>query len=404
MNLGQLAPSVYEHNGDDRIKTTCAGTLTVLLGAGSSIYADAPSTGELTELITKRSLSRDIYDRLVRVDPDSNFEDVLHVVEEIESLQDPDLGVRALNCLQPFVRVVDDVSSLANINDLRQERFAIIDAIATRFDRLDYDRHWRTLYRLLRPLFERYRLDVFTLNYELLADVAVFALSVRTAKPWFSGFESVADDPERGAQFLSGMYAHNDFPMNLRVGHLHGSVCYGYSHRYATDEGVRRFEIAEFADPAEARRNWARYRGFALRSEAGRLAAAPIISGLRKSEKLNAKPYGNYFHGFAEAVSTNPRLLVVGYGGWDPRVNFWLNEFREIHGARGRLVDVTAETQPERFLLQKTVGLGLEWREVAPNLFRNGEAVFPLVFNGGLHENAAIPCDELVRHFETAEA
>lgn len=58
------------------------------------------------------------------------------------------------------------------------ERLDLIEAIGAAFDPIDYDQSRRPLYRLLRPHVDVFDIDLFTLNYDLLTDVATFAVHV----------------------------------------------------------------------------------------------------------------------------------------------------------------------------------------------------------------------------------
>ena len=155
----------------------------MLLGAGASLYANAPSTRQLASIVAKSEIGGRILESLrdsaIEVEPD--FEDVLHVIEELEALmQSP---ARAPTMLRPVLRsVLADIGPQA----LSVERFELIEAISAAFDKLDYDSSWRPLYRVLRPHLDVFDIDIFTLNYDLLADVASFALSMLSGKKWFT--------------------------------------------------------------------------------------------------------------------------------------------------------------------------------------------------------------------------
>ncbi len=88
---------------------------------------------------------------------------------------------------------------------------------------------------------------------------------------------------------------------------------------------------------------------------------APIVSGLRKLEKLNVQPYANYFADFARAVSNSPYLMIVGYGAGDEHINYWLHEFTLIHGEQARVVEVTRSADPNRFAIQRFGAYDLQW-------------------------------------------
>ena len=92
-------------------------------------------------------------------DVEPNFEDVLHVIEELEALaQSP---ARAPAMMRPFLK-----STLEDLGPqvLAAERFDLIEAIGKSFARINYDESWRPLYGLLRPLLDVFDMDIFTLS------------------------------------------------------------------------------------------------------------------------------------------------------------------------------------------------------------------------------------------------
>jgi hypothetical protein len=321
---------------------------------------------------------------------------VLHVLEELELLQD-EKSDRSSRVLQPFMRL-RDINSVHGAEELRRERYAVIEAIGQRFTTVDYQR-WEPLYRLFRPFLEHFNLDHFSLNYDLLSDITTFALSNRTGKPWFNGFPSVADDPTKGASFLSDVYAKPESKqIYLRTAHLHGSVAFGYKFLHTTTHDTAALELVELDLPAAAMHNWQVYHRWSLENGTSLAALPPIVSGLRKADKLNVRPYGNYLQGLAQALSKNSCLLVVGYGGRDAHLNFWIKEFLAIHKTNARLIEVTIEKDPNEFLLNKLVELKLAWKKERSCVFLNGDAPVSLTINCGIGADVKIPVDMLVSH------
>jgi hypothetical protein len=124
---------------------------------------------------------------------------------------------------------------------------------------------------------------------------------------------------------------------------------------------------------------------------------SPIISGLRKTEKLNLRPYGNYFHGFAQSLSLYSNLLVIGYGGKDIHVNFWLREFLEIHGVNARLVEITTAFDPEQSLCGR-LNLNLEWNKNEQGVYSESSGVFKVI-DDGISNACIIDPMKILNHF-----
>jgi hypothetical protein len=117
----------------------------------------------------------------------------------------------------------------------------------------------------------------------------------------------------------------------------------------------------------------------------------PIVSGLRKLEKLNVQPYANYYAEFAKAVSSSRFLMIVGYGVGDEHINYWLREFAHIHGEQARVVEVTRSADPDRFAMQRFGAYDLTWSKFKSieNAFINSAGVRCLTIAGGLNKDSA---------------
>jgi len=76
-------------------------------------------------------------------------------------------------------------------------------------------------------------------------------------------------------------------------------------------------------------------------------ALAPIISGLDKITKLahEPEPFGHYYQAFVDSLLACNRLLVIGYGGRDPHVNAWIEQWKRMHGDDRRAVWITLLTR-----------------------------------------------------------
>ena len=66
--------------------------------------------------------------------------------------------------------------------------------------------------------------------------------------------------------------------------------------------------------------------------------AGPIITGLRKTDKLNCIPYDYYHANLCKSLIANRRLLVTGYSFGDLYMNQQLERIRLIHDEDCRIV------------------------------------------------------------------
>ena len=110
-----------------------------------------------------------------------------------------------------------------------------------------------------------------------------------------------------GLTFRPDQFAHWDVGWGhnyLTLAHMHGSVSYAC---YPSDQRMahaRPFELVQTNDPVVARATW-RWPMEGVASGNTELeygGITPLVSGLRKSEKLNIEPFANYFSAFSQAV------------------------------------------------------------------------------------------------------
>lgn len=66
--------------------------------------------------------------------------------------------------------------------------------------------------------------------------------------------------------------------------------------------------------------------------------AAPIITGLRKTDKLNSSPFDFYHAKLVDSIIDNPRLIIVGYSFGDLYCNQLLDRMYAFHGEKCRVV------------------------------------------------------------------
>jgi len=193
------------------------------------------------------------------------------------------------------------------------------------------DSRWPTIQQFWQRLVDEFEVSFVTLNYDTTIEDAITA-----------GLESQGFVP------ISGEQAHRFDSRALatrpRLMHLHGSVRFARRefgadvNRFAYEDGWE--DVYAYADTETAGRNSSSSAD--LRTQAGRhCVVGPIITGLQKADKLLGEPYSSYYNCFARLVSTNARLLVVGYGFGDAHVNAILRRFTKFHGAQRRVVSIS---------------------------------------------------------------
>jgi hypothetical protein len=340
----------------------------ILLGAGASSFAGAPTTDNLTqELLSDQypkavvaggtgyllaapgparvgedrpldsfsvPMSRLMYEALNQsqgglFERAPDFESILHLAEELLSYSAARSRMPAVARLRPVLewltQPTDRWRPLFDAYAVTIAKLHYTTLIATRIASTNLDRSALPLTQLLAALSERSQIDCFTLNYDTLID-SVF--SELFGDEWTDGFSSVPSQPY--SAFNGRAFADRLLPLfkrRHRLGHLHGSITFGYNQPLTGVEPWSNLEIVKYNSFAEAIPTYSEeVTHFSVTPAREFNQAGPIISGLRKAEKMNTLPYAYYFKSFADAMLGSRCVIIAGYGGRDPHVNFWLQE------------------------------------------------------------------------------
>lgn len=344
--------------------------LTVLLGSGFSEGVSLSSTASLTELV--RTLpGPELYGEPVPggsrrvvvpagiwrmatgyyVNP--NFETMLHLVETALAyswvkgwLAAEDRAKSAfgafMNVMPHWQAFIEQGAAFSFVDFYRRALDAIAADIRQNIDK-NATLIEREANRLLLPLAERFQLTIGTLNYDDIAEAAL--------KNWHDGFEQ--DSEARYAFTPSAFVGNRETPELL---HLHGSVRF-YRLPDIRDT-IFRAESSQLVPPQTREPT-------SQAAQSGELILiGPMISGLRKADKVSTSPFGYYQHRFQEALMHSASLLVVGYGGGDAYINNLILEMRRIHGDALRVAFITKHVDTQLFrhsgLLISALALGVE--------------------------------------------
>jgi hypothetical protein len=344
--------------------------LTVILGAGASAAAGAPTAHELSQSILSMQSPRIIPDHpeflrwpkdigspvhmagrppsvatielikrgLLLGQQDLNFEIVLHAIETLEtyaatiSHAPETLHVRPV--IASFTDPMPRFQQLFNYSALVATRWEIIHLIrSTIMESLanapaDVTSASRSFINELRLAFG---LDVQDLNYDTLWDSFGLVDGFRSEDTAHSVFDrrAFAQALEDGSDIMC---------------HTHGSILYGYPMPGSSVTMEPR-SLVKYQEPEEASQSLAylrepRYIESILDEE------APIISGAHKIQKLSSAPYSYYYEAFQRAIQRNSRLMFIGYGFSDPHFNRWALELIRIHGNTSKVAII--DKKPER--------------------------------------------------------
>jgi SIR2-like domain len=301
--------------------------LLVILGAGSTIHAGAPSTNAITDLVCQiedepiRAVVSRLRDQ--RTKGNFNFETVLAALEELDEFQlrqrVPTAWQRHGGNLSAFAEFLPQFANLG------QDSFLIARArLVGRIKNFVMERTANASPAALKEFFDQLRaefdLTVLTLNYDDIID---------RAGEWYDGFNLPTASDQFGKFDFSGFSGQSaQHPAVLL--HLHGSV---------------RFDFPPWGYPSSQTAEIVRHTtpvlgiGTTLSPPDG-IAPSPIVAGEGKDRWMTRAciPFGYYYNAFVRTLHTCPRLLIAGYGAADLHVNSWLEDHHRVHGFNKRMV------------------------------------------------------------------
>lgn len=178
--------------------------------------------------------------------------------------------------------------------------------------------------------------DISTLNYDNCMESSIV------------DFEDGFDDEIEGEIFKrfnpKKLLDNNE---KTRIMHLHGSVLYGH---LTTSDNRSIFEDDYndlFLYPAykDAYPTWFNRSGFTSQSH-DEAHIGPIITGLKKTDKLLPYPYSTYYYQLQKSLLENDRLLIIGYSFGDYHINSLLERVIRNHGAKRKIVIISYFANP----------------------------------------------------------
>ena len=352
--------------------------VTTILGAGAVLGFDyahqtSPTTQTITQEVVAQKIQgldeeesvliKHIYDRLIEAsrseylrmhpavryyEPIITFEDLFDVIETLHSyngawkhehypfplvstLMQPDLDFPSVEYYRAMVAIVEKIIEIVSAYDKKFREAG---------KELWYKDFWKGFGG---------ELDVFNLNYDTTVEFSLQDFN-DGFMPFTQGYERF--EPE---------VLWNNIDSKPTVSHLHGCYLYGdfnpkpvenyYSHRDL-------YKLYPDQEPFISRQ-W-----LPMNQAKEELFYSPIITGLKKTDKICYLPH-SYYHAFlAKRIIDNPSLLICGYSFGDLYVNQLLQRHKLIHDQKERVVII--EKWPDyvnednvslyRYFMDKTTG------------------------------------------------
>lgn len=331
---------------------------TIILGAGSAIEIDAPSTAKITEEIIKPNkyinywghsfsdkktyftTTTRIYNTLKDCYPGvPNFEQIFHVLEMLssyhwvwnEDCKNPNMYSIIAPFINPTQAIVkpDEWKGLSSL--ISQCQFDIMKMV-NKYD-ANFCLEKENNYLWYSDFWKKFSgFDLFNFNYDTTIE--------QTIKEYNDGF--VNSDDERFQIFDPYKLLSNS---SYKICHTHGCIVY-FPERYKDPNyniyNRNSHDIYKW-------NNFNLVKGMADSSSGNNptsqggetLHIGSIITGLCKTDKLTISPYNFYHHYLNTSIMNNNALLIVGYSFGDLYVNDLIERMNQLHGDNKRIVIIT---------------------------------------------------------------
>lgn len=342
--------------------------ITILVGAGAAIEIGGPSTFELTQKVIKTKIDlihykSGVLESIYKIisnyyHPDTiNFEHIMHALEMLTTYNsyftDPESCKISLYkpLFAPFIKPRYKRFFKGN-NDISIQlaKTYLIEAVADEVNKYNeafakaksehfwYQNFWNT---------PGINWDITTLNYDTTIEHSLSKRAEDGFEPNRNNYinkdcsnvKALSRDEIDALSFRFNPTRLTTQSKEVVVNHLHGCICFGHSWRSKNIYEDETFGIVKFQSYDLAKRTWSSNSGKTQAAED--VSRGPIITGLRKTEKITTYPYSFYQYYLQDSIIKNNSLLIVGYSFGDLYLNEIIDRISRIHGEKKRIVIIT---------------------------------------------------------------
>lgn len=330
---------------------------TAVLGAGAVLDFDfggreKPTTKYITDAVVEQKiygydeidsdLIKHIYTQIVdasrseymrlhpairRYEPTVTFEDLFEVIETLYSYNGTwkhehypfSLISTLVKCDLDYYSVDYYHAMMAIIKKIAE----IVDAYDEQFQEPSKDLWYKGFWQS----FDGY-LDVFNLNYDTTVE--------RSLGDYVDGFVGFTPGYERFEPEIL-WNAKSDV---ATVNHLHGCILYGDPNPQPVEFHYSHHDLYKFYS-AKTAIELLGSRFFLPHNQVGdSIFYSPIITGLKKTDKICYMPHSFYHANLAKKIIEDPSLLICGYSFGDLYINQLLQRHKLVHDKNERVVIV----------------------------------------------------------------
>ena len=357
--------------------------ITVLLGAGTMMDVTTLSCHSITHSVIGKQQGQFgpngweevpflhfIYDKLnayySRKNESVNFEDIFHALEMWSSLKATENEQTAKNFRSVFGMFCDLKEDFAQVSQtlIYTGTRDLIDTViknVAKFENNVYKNAWFP--NFFQALQEQAPLDIFTLNYDTWLEQII--------SDYNDGFSPICDTHQKFS--ANQLFSASDWCSTIN--HLHGQICFT-SHlptgsiRFLTDGWYK----ANSYDIIENLRIHPKHLGYMAKTQAAEhVFQYPIITGLRKNDKIVIPPFDAYYMHLYQRLRENKNILIIGYGFGDLYINALLNQFRSFHGDEGKVVCVGYLSPDEWICSMSDMPFSITMKQTIYTLFQDFE-------------------------------
>ena len=328
--------------------------VTAFLGAGAAFDIGGPSVQQLTDWVRKKEQPfQGAYARIIdeigkilddfydgnKLSGMANFEQIFYVLEMLQTYIIAKRPETHISFKPPFTPFIDIDKALDKIALSYAEKYKEIHGKEPMENNLSIliSQAKQDLIKLIgffiakysdSPLPDWYKsfwqkaasstnYTIATLNYDTTIEQAVGKIN--------DGFENTV----HGFQRFNPRLLNDDTTSIL---HLHGSILFGYGQFDILRDNIE--DLCKFCSFQMAEKTWAKKWQTTLdqRAQSGdETIIGPIITGLRKTDKLIAFPYSYYYYWLTRSLNNNKSLLIIGYSFQDLHFNSLLERLVSLN-------------------------------------------------------------------------
>lgn len=349
--------------------------ITFVVGAGAPLDLSLPenviwpSTGNITSEVLKPydnyldsknpiNIVQDIYDVLFKTfptghtnpcepEPDGpsiNFEQLFHVLEMLGSYSD----VWERRCSAPNLFPVFAPFTLPSVSLDCQHIHSVLKQFILRIMEIvnAYNQYVALVpseNQWYRDFYASFRedSDFYIFNYDTTIEDSIGTYE--------DGFEPDGIQDQFKCFNPKRLFNYNERPATIN--HLHGCINFYESTYSDANQDVYTFlshDLYKYPSFQDVKKLMiGRSSGDPASQSGETYHASPIITGLRKTDKLNCIPFDFYHGNMYKSIIENSRLVVIGYSFGDLYCNQLIERLHYIHKERRRIVLIDFWNIPE---------------------------------------------------------